>query len=380
MNRPLGLPLVTCALALLLPAFGCDGEKRGSDQGERTIILPTGETHEGWYFVAAQHVIINGTVNGDAYVAAGQVEVHGTINGDLLVAGGDVEIGGTVSDDIRVAGGTVRMNGSVGKNVSAVGGNINVSPTAVINGGLLVACGNLVEGGTVQKDLRAAVGRVEVTGSVGKNVDVVGGQLMVARGANVGGHLTATLRDKEHSDIAEGAVKGAINVKQREEDPTRIMGLPPGTFWFRTIWGGSLLLAGLVMFLLSRKFFAEYGSVAASQLGWSLLWGLVLVVIGPIVGIVLCATIVGIPLGLMLLALYLMVLYLSQLSLGLAAGARLFGSNVTSGWILYFAFVVGTMIFQGLSLFPILGVLIQIFAMLLGSGAMVLLVRGYIRR
>ncbi len=376
MKRQLAiLSIAAVSLSIILSTGGCVGSQQESDRSSQTIVLPAGETHEGWYFVAAQRVIVNGTVNGDAYIAAGQVEVHGTINGDLLVAGGDVEVGGTVTDDIRAAGGNVRLNGSVGKNVSAVGGSINVSPAASIAGGLLVASGSLVEGGTVQKDLRAAVGHMEVTGSVGKNVDVAGGQLMVARGANVGGNLTALLRDKEHSEIAEGAVKGSISLKQREDNPEKIMGLPSGTFWFKAVWVGSLLLAGLMIFLLSRRFFAEYGTIAVTRMGWSLLWGLVLIVVTPIAVVILCATVVGIPLGLILLALYLIVLYLSQLSLGLAAGVRLFGSNVTSGWILYFAFVVGTLIFQGLSLVPILGLMLEVTALLLGSGAIALLVR-----
>ncbi len=378
MNR--STAILSSVLLLLFIAPGCGDDYHGRGDAGQTVVLPANEVHEGWYFAAAQRVILNGTVNGDAYIAAGQVEVHGTINGDLLVAGGDVEIGGTVTDDIRAAGGTIRLNGSVGKNVSAAGGNINVSPAASIGGGLLTACGNLVEGGSVQKDFRAAVGTVEITGSVGNNVDIVGGRLTVTRGANVGGNLNADLSQKDRSEIAEGAVKGTISLKQREEHPARILGLPEGTFWLKTFWVGSLYLAGLIFFLLSRKCFADYGSLTVNRMGWSFLWGLAVVIITPIAVLILFATIIGIPLGLMVLAVYLTVLYLSQLSLGLAAGMRLFGSNVESGWILYFAFMVGTLIFQGLSLVPYLGTLLQIAALFLGSGAMFLLMKPLIVR
>lgn len=377
MKRAAGVLSTALTLSLMsLFAGGCGEDQQGTGNRKRTVVLPAGETQEGWYLVAAEQVILNGTVNGDAYIAAGRVEVHGTINGDLLVAGGDVEIGGVVTDDIRVAGGNVRLNGSVGKNVSAVGGNIIVSPAASIAGGLLVAGGSFVLGGTVQKDLRAAVGTVDITGSVGKNVNVVGGRLMVARGAKVGGDLNALLSQKDRSEIAEGAVKGAISLKQREEHPARILGLPKGTFWLKTFWVGSLYLTGLIFFLLSRRYFAEYGSLTVTRVGRSLLWGLAIVIITPIAVLLLCATVIGIPLGLMLLALYLTVLYLSQLSLGLTAGMRLFGSNVESGWILYFAFMVGTLIFQGLSLVPYLGTLLEIAALFLGSGAMFLLMKA----
>jgi cytoskeletal protein CcmA (bactofilin family) len=376
------LSAILVSLLFSLPLLwiaGCGGEQQGSESSARTIVLPAGETHDGWYFAAGKRVIINGTINGDAYIAAGQVEINGVINGDLLVAGGDVEIGGNISDDVRAAGGNVRLNGSVGKNVSAAGGNIIVRPTASIKGGLLVACGSLSQGGSVEKNLRAVVGEMEVTGSVGKNTDVMGGRLMVARGANIGGNLTALLGDKERSEIAEGAVKGSINVKQREEHPSRVLGIASGRFWFKVFWVGSLLLTGLVIFLFSRTLVAAYGTIVLRKFGMSLVWGLVLLVGTPIAVIILFVTLIGVPLGLILLALYGIVLYLSQLSVGLAAGMRLFGSDTTSGWILYFAFVVGTVIFQGLSLIPVLGILLEIGALLLGSGAIVLLIKDRLK-
>jgi cytoskeletal protein CcmA (bactofilin family) len=374
--RVLGVALT--GSLLLLCVAGCGGDRESEDS--RTVILPAGEIHDGWYFAAGQRVIINGTVNGDAYVAAGQVEVNGTINGDLLTAGGDLDIGGTVTDDVRAAGGSIRLNGSVGKNATAAGGNIIVRRTAVIHGGLLVVGGNLAQGGSVENNLRAAVGNIEVTGSVGKNTDVTGGRLVIARGANIGGNLTALLSEKDRSEIAEGAVKGSINVKQQEETPHRILGIASGKFWFKAFWTVSLFLTGFVLFLLSRKLFADYGTVAITRLGMSLLWGLAVVVCTPIAVIIVCITVIGIPLGLMVLALYLIMIYLSHLCLGLAVGMRLFGSDVSSGWILYFVFIVGTIIFQGLSLIPILGTLLEIGAILLGCGAMVLLIKGLVKK
>jgi len=378
MKRTATLVAAALPVFLLFWCVGCGGDRERSEES-RTIILPAGETHDGWYFAAGQRVIINGTINGDAYIAAGQVEINGVVNGDLLVAGGDLEIGGSITDDLRAAGGNVRINGSVGKNASVAGGNITVRPTASIKGGLLVACGTLTQGGSVEKDLLAAMGQMDVTGSVGKNTDAFGGRLTVTRGASIGGNLTAVLTEKDRSEIAEGAVKGSISLRQREEAPARILGIPSGRFIWKAFWFGSFMVTGLVFFLFSRKTFADYGAAALNGFGLSLLWGLALVIGTPIVVIILCITLIGIPPGLILLALYFIVLYLSQLSAGLVAGMRLFGLNATSGWILYFAFVVGTLIYQGLSLIPVLGILLEVFVLLLGSGAIVLLVKGMVK-
>src|SRR4030042_7051216 len=137
----------TLAILCALLVFSCGGEQfRHAQHGEQGV-LPTGETHEGWYFAGGDRVLIQGTVNGDAYVAGGQVQVEGTINGDLLVAGGQVRISGRVTDDVRAAGGMVSLEGTVGKNVTMAGGAVSVSKAAEISGGLLRAGGGICPSG-----------------------------------------------------------------------------------------------------------------------------------------------------------------------------------------------------------------------------------------
>jgi hypothetical protein len=347
-----------------------------TDRDMKTVILPADEVHEGWYFAAGDHVIIDGTVNGDVYVGAGRVDINGTINGDLLVGGGMVDIAGRVSDDVRGAGGNVRISGTVGKNVTAAGGTVEVSRSAVIAGGLLAAGGTVQSAGTVKKDAMVASGTAEFSGVIEGNLNVATGHLSVYRGAHIGGNLTAALDAKEHARIDSGTVKGSVTIKLREEKEARhVFGFRPWRFWLKIFWIGGLLFTGLAFFLLARKKFVEYGSVMKQEFWMSLLWGLVGVIAVPIVVIILCVTLIGIPLGLILLAVYLVAIYFSQLSLGLLAGNLIFRTEKRHGWILYWAFAAGTILFQLLSFVPMLGLLLELVALLLGFGALVLMVK-----
>jgi len=366
------LPLLLCAALTMLVVSCGQRNFNTSRQGMKTVILPAGEVHEGWYFAAGDHVIIDGTVNGDVYAGAGKVDINGTINGDVLVGGGVIDIAGRVSDDVRGAGGNIRISGTVGKNVSAAGGTIEVSRSAVIGGGLMAAGGTVHSAGTVKKDAMVASGTAEFSGVVEGNLDVATGQLAVVQGARVGGNLTAALDAKEHARIDSGTVKGSVTIKLREEkEAHHILGISPWRFWFKLLWMGGLLLTGLVFFLLARKTFVEYTSVAKRKFGMSLVWGLVGVIAVPIAAIILCITVIGIPLGLILLAAYCTVMYLSQLGLGLLAGNLIFKTDEKKGWILYWAFAVGTILFQLLTFVPILGLLLMLASLLLGFGALV---------
>ena len=372
--RLLVLLLVTSGLAIFFSA--CEpGSEAGRKPPMKTVILPAGEVHEGWYFAGADHVIIDGTVNGDLYAGAGKVEVNGSVNGDVLAAGGVVEIGGHVSDDIRAAGGTIRITGVVGKNVSVAGGTVEIARSATIGGGLLAAGGTVQQAGMVKKDAMFGSGSTEITGTVDGNVDVASDQLGIHRGAQIGGNVTAMVKEKENVQIAEGAVKGTVTFKEREAKEARhILGFRPWRFWFKIFWIGGLLVTGLVLFLISRNVFAEFGSVVKRKLGMNFVWGLVALIAIPVIVIILVITVVGVPLGLILLAAYLVMMYCSQLSLGLLVGDLLFRTEGKAGWRAFGAFVAGTAIFQILTFVPVLGGILELAALLLGLGAVALMI------
>jgi cytoskeletal protein CcmA (bactofilin family) len=370
------LLLVISGLAISFSACepGSESHKKGP---MKTVILPAGEVHDGWYFAGGDHVIIDGTVNGDVYAGAGKVEINGTVNGDVLAAGGAVEIGGYVSDDIRAAGGTVRITGVVGKNVSVAGGTVEIARSASIGGGLLAAGGTIQQAGTVKKDAMLGSGTTEITGTIDGNVDVASDQLGIHRGAQIGGNVTATVKEKDNVRIAEGSVKGTVTFKEREaKEVRRILGFTPWRFWLKILWIGGLLVTGLVLFLVSRKLFTDFGSRLTRTFGMNFVWGFVVLIAIPIIFIILCVTVVGIPLGGILLAAYFVAIYFSQLSLGLLAGNLLFKTEGKSEWRAFGAFAVGTVLFQILTFIPILGGVLEFAALLLGLGAIVLMIRG----
>ncbi|MDH3252147.1 MAG: hypothetical protein OEM41_05100 [Ignavibacteria bacterium] len=371
------LPIIA---VLILSAFSCRGGLRPDEKESHRAILPAGEVHEGWYFAAGDRVFIEGTVNGDVYAAGGIVDVSGTVNGDLIVAGGKVNIGGTVTDDIRAAGGSVEFSGKVGKDVTVAAGTVTMHRGAEVTGNVLGTGGSVHLAGVVGKNARVASGEMSQTGSIGGNLDFAGEKLAILPGATVAGNLTSYGVSKSKLELSEGAVRGTTEITEPEQRrpgdksrPTQyILGFHPGWLLFKFFWLASLLVTGLVLVLISAKHFMAVGSTIIGRPGMSALWGLIAFVVTPVAVVLLFITVIGLPIGLFVLALYFWLLYLSQLTLGIAVGSRFFGKEGATGWNAFWPFAVGLIIIQLLTFIPILGPIITIAGIVFGLGAMLL--------
>lgn len=361
-------------VVVVLVLVSCnEGDK--SQEAAETVILPASEVHEGMYFAAGGKVIIDGTVNGDVYAAGGAVEISGTVNGDLLVAGGDVTVDGTISDDIRAGGGSVRIDGKVGKNVTVAGGNVSLGRRAEVSGSVVAFAGNMQVSGNVAKDLMGFAGTAAVSGTVGGGVNFHGGEFTTLPGAKVAGGAKIWLEDESRMKIAEGTVSGKVDFETLAgKQPPTILGHSRGMFWFKILWTVWLFLTGLILFVFFRKVFGKYCAVLRERTLSTVLWGIAGIVVLPIVILVLAVTIVGIPFAILILDLCFWLAYLSQLSTALLVGDLIFRNRDSARWAPLWSFTVGLLLVQALTFIPIVGWLIVIMGLLLGFGALELLV------
>jgi hypothetical protein len=361
--------LMIVLAAVLLPAC-----REGGEKTLRKVVLPAGEVHEGWYFAAGDEVLLEGTVNGDVYAAGGIVEIDGTINGDLIVAGGQVTVGGTVSDDVRGAGGSVRITGKVGKNVTVAGGSVIIARGSSVGKNLLAAGGSVEINGSVGEEARLGAGDVDVTGNIKGNVQAAIDRMTINRGAALGGNLDVFARSKENVTVDSGTVAGSITFKEREpEHRAHILGMSSARFWFKVLIFLSLIVTTLALtFLLPLKLL-KYGETVHQKAGWSAMWGIVTLIMVPVVAAILICTLVGAPIGLLLLTAYIWALYFSQLSLGLLIARFVFRRTEGKGWKLFGPVGLGLVCVFLLEFVPYLNALLVIAGLILGTGALAML-------
>lgn len=258
-------------------------------------------------YAAGGQVRPGAPVTGDFTAAAGKLVVDQPVGGDATLAGGSVDVRSPVGDDVRAAGGDVSIEHTIGGELVAAGGNVSVLRAASVGRGARLYGSNITLEGRIAGDLQATGGRIRIDGEVRGNARLVAREIELGPGARIGG----ALRYASGSELkrAEGAViAGPVT---RDEDASASRGPPrgeaavPGARWVGGVMSFLALLACAALFLLLFPRFASNASERIRSTPWLALGGgLGTVVAAPVLAVLLFVTVLGIPLGIAVLAMY----------------------------------------------------------------------------
>jgi hypothetical protein len=229
-------------------------------------------------------------------------------------------------------------------------------------GDLVVVHGSSTVDGTVDGSLTAFDAPVTIAGRVNGDVVVFNGRVELRPGANVTGDVVT----RQAPVVASGATIGGTTRRVQTDVRWDGFGWVGRFAWWLAV-SVSTLVIGLVLLWLVGRGTARIVEAGRTGIGPAIGWGLLLFFGLPILGIVALVTLVGIPLGIGLLA-ALGLIY----SVGYAAAAWILGRSIVRGrtaWIV--AFLAGWAILRALALVPFLGGLIWFAAVVFGLGALV---------
>lgn len=355
------LTLFGGVLALLVPTVVFGAQARS---GEDTLTIASDRVINDDLYVAAGTLTVAGTINGDLVAAAGTLNVEGTVTGDVWVTGGTVNVSGAVGGDLRTAGGTVNVNGRVGKDVLVAGGTVTIARAATVGQDLWVSSGTLNVDGTVGRDLKIGSGDATIGGAVKGNIKAHVDGFRLASGSQVLGNISYTSSQELNRD-ATAQVGGVVNfTKQQEEKSSLGNRLSGQLYWFLT----SVLLL-LAILLYGRRGAMVAADFVTSKPWWSLLWGSIFVIVTPIVAFIVLITIVGFPLSVITIGLYLLALYAAKIVVSLAVGHALIRRREDRFWLTFGAGVLGLVIYYLLAALPLIGGIVTLLTLLFGIGA-----------
>ncbi len=353
-----------CLLCLLLPVHG--SVLHAQQAGEQvTIATPTTEDQ----YLAGRSVNVLAPVNGDLVTAGQRVTVEQPVSDDVIAAGERIAIRAGIGDDVRLAGRQVDLAGAIADDAVVAGETVTLAPGIRIGNRFWVA-GRLVEvGGEVGGELRAAGQSIVISGSVGGDAILLGEEIEILPNARIDGNLV--YRSNQEAIIADGAViAGSV-----ERKPLDMPDRPEVPMWPGAL--GTLLsllvCLGVLYWLFPSWMRGTDGRITGEPFR-ALGIGLVVVLVMPVLAILLLVTVLGIPLGLLLLLLYPVILFI-----GFAAGIHWLGTR-----LLFLAAQVepftrlerslgvlaALIIFVGSQFIPLLGSLVFVFLLLAGVGAM----------
>lgn len=279
--------------------------------------ISAAETINDDLYVSGDEIVIAGRVTGDVVAAARTVRVTGQIGGSLQVLSGEVDVEGRVGGSVRVATGDLAITGDVGGDVLVATGQVRLGASGSIGGDLLVAGGDVRLDGSVGGDVRGDVGELTLNGPIDGRVDVTADRVRLLSRARVAEGLR--YRSGNEATVADGATVVGDTVRR---EPSRGLGGDDllswiGSPWFRLLCG---LIAGLILVLLLPRGSAAVADAARLAPFTSFLLGLILFwFLPPLLGLLLI-TLVGAPVALIGFAMYAVLVYLSQVFVGLAIG------------------------------------------------------------
>jgi len=353
------------------PVFAEKPDAR-SPLGERAV-LRAGQVVQGDYFAFGPHVEISGIVNGDLYAAGGEVVVDGVINGDVIVAGAKVLLSGTIAQDARVAGAHIIVSGTIGRNATLGGVDVHLTEQATVRENLIAGGAYVQLAGAIGRDARVGAWQATFSNAIERDVIVAAESVRLTSKASVGGRLRYWGEAAPSID-QEAIVRGSITRRPLPEGwniERARQGLIGMRFLAAFVSFLSTLILGLIFLRLFPQFAGRVTEALRERPGLASGWGLAATVVTPIVAISFIVTVLVLPAGVILLALYGVMLYLARIFAITCAGQFLMRRPADSSSLAK-PFVVGLLVYSLLTVVPFIGGLVTVVTVILGVGALVI--------
>ncbi len=398
--------LVALALALLIPASAAlafelkqsDGAVNvSSDQTIDDNLIATGAsvvidgTVNGNVYTAAQTVTVNGTINGDLFAGAQSVNIAGKVNGHLFAGASDVTVTGEIKDDLYVGAGTMNINNTKSRNAVLAGGMVQTNDQAGFSKDLFVFAGSATINGEVGQDLKVGAGEISVNNKIGRNAKLESSD-SVTLGSNaiVDGNLDYTAAQevsKEDGAQVKGETvytpveKAQKDTKDKGKDDKK----PAIPFLPFAFFGIIIKIIGfiglLVIAILTAAICKNYTKIFIEKLQtktWPALgWGFLTLVATPIVILILLVIIIGIPIGLLLIPMYVILLYFAKVFASICTGFVIIKALGKKEPHLIWSAVLGVIVISILLAIPFLGGLVKLVVLAFGIGGIILALKEY---
>lgn len=288
-------------------------------------------------FLAANELDISGEIFRDTFAGGNQVEVNGNIGRDLYALGNTIDINGNVARDVYVGGEALNITGTIKGNVRFAGGSIFISPNAVIEGNLFLKTGEIEirDGATIK-------GTVEYD----SDVDEV------------------TIPSNIKTDVKKVE---KVEAPQKNE----LLEIAESFLWW-TVANGLLFLIAISIFPnLFENIKRVYETDTVQKYCSSAGWGILSLIVVPIVSIFALFTFIGSTLGIIGLILYILGYMVATVVVGYALSNTILESVKNK----YLKGLLGIVIIEVLRRLPVIGWLVVLLVNAIAFGTFLKLIK-----
>ena len=365
-QRFTAIAFVMGALVLGALAWAPSAAAADVEHGDPGYTLPAGQEVKTDLIVAAERTRIDGDVDGDLIVFSNSLTVNGHIKGDILAFGAEVRVNGPVDGNVRVWCQSFTLDSAVARNVMTGTGAGEFDEKSTVGGTLTMFSNSTQLNGRIKGDLLAFAGDLNIGGSLGHDARIRGGQLSVGPSAEIVGRTKYT--GYHEAEVSPGAKLGSpIEFTEIKRGQTYDR---PRYYWHQIMFWGASFVLGFAILLVAPGFFFDAEQMC-KKVGSAIGFGALFLFATPIAALIVCATIVGLSVGIPVLLFYGVAVYAAKIFVGAWLGEKLLGAGVGVGPALG-RLALGLAILRGVRMLPYVGLLAGLLIVMWGMGAVVL--------
>lgn len=318
---------------------------------------------EKYFF--SQEVSSDETLNHSVFVAGSNVKSKvANIKGILFAAGNNVTINSN-TDYAFIAGNNIAINEKTNNDLFVAGNNISINDTASINRDLYAAGNEIfinsnIEGKVFASGSKIIFQNVDIKSNVNINADeiIFIGDVSIDGTLKYNENATITGENNLKVENKETYVQKETKTNETKDKITNTI-----------IEIAGLFVTAIIINLIFPNIYKKMNKqIHIKEKLKELGIGLICLIVIPIISIIVCVTIIGIKLGLIIIALYCISLYLaiipSMVILGNVINTKLLKLKEN----FYLDALVGIIILELVSLIPYVGGWIYFIFLLIGTG------------
>ncbi len=325
-------------------------------------------TNEAWVFAAIAET--EGIFKNDLFIASGNpLDLGGIFEGNVWALGlVEANFTGSCERNMRLFSGmTVRIDGPVNGNIIASANTVSIGTNAVISGDVRLVGGSIVVEGVIKGNADISAARLTTFGGrIEGNTSVNSPELLLSRGTAFAGDLSYISNNELIPD--EGVISGTLTRKT----PSRPQTFSKARFYSHISWFFAALLAGIPFITLFPMTTAIAAQLARKAAFKCLLVGFVALIAIPMFGLMAMSSIVGIPLGTLVIGSWAILLYVSRFISAIVLGTLLLRSFRSSFLHILIAMGLGLAVIYLATFFPVIGEYTRILVLCTGMGALLL--------
>jgi len=370
--------LIVLSLSLLIlgvVAFAGVTSAQSVKTGD-VVTVAAGEKVDSLLFASGSNIDIAGTVNGDVLCAGQTVTISGTVRGDVFCAGQTINVSGKVEGSVRLAGQAVTLGGTIGGSATVASQTLSLEKNSFVQRDLVGGAQAATLNGTIGRDVAIGATNVTVNGQVGRNVQGEVETLTVGSTGQIGGDVGYTSNTGAVVNPG-GTIAGTVTRTPRTQQPKASAYTPLAFTVFSFIYTFvTLLILALALVLFVPSTLHEAASKTLRSPGQIVLTGLVGVIVVPILIFGLLISIIGLPLGILVLLLWLIVVIISGPFTGYTLGRVILKTEKNP----FFIMLLGSSLLLVSYFIPIIGFLTALAAYLFGTGMILNTARHHMAR